>query len=59
MVPKLRKTYPAGPGLPFACARIAVHFVIMQNCIFLLITMAYEIYERTWGARFCTKSRCG
>ena len=48
-VPKLRKTYPAGHGLPFAYARITVHFAIIQNCIFLLFTMAYEILRGSMG----------
>ena len=30
-VPKLRKTYPAGYGLPFAYARITVHLGIINN----------------------------
>ena len=45
----LRKTHPTGHGLPFAYARISVHFAIIQNCIFLLITMAYEILRESMG----------
>ena len=45
----LRKTYPAAHGLPFAYAQIAGHFAIIRNCIFLLITMAYEILRGSMG----------
>lgn len=45
----MRKTYPTGHGLPFAYARIAVHFAIIHNCIFLLITMAYDILRGSMG----------
>lgn len=34
----LRKTYPAGPGLPFAYPRVALHFAILNN-FFLLLTI--------------------
>ena len=45
----LRKTYPVGHGLPFAYARIAVHFAIILKCIFLSFTMVYEILRGSMG----------
>lgn len=50
-VPKLSKTYPAGHGLPFAYARITVHFATINNCIFLFLQWLTIFYEGAWGAR--------
>lgn len=40
VLPKLRKTHPATPGLLFAKALVEVDFATNNNCIFLLITMS-------------------
>ena len=46
---ELRKTYPAGHGLPFAYARKAVHFANIRKCILLLLTMTYGILRSNMG----------
>ena len=56
MVPKLRKTYPAGHGLAFAYARIAGHFANILNCVFLLFTMAYDFLRASMGC-YCQNLR--
>lgn len=45
----LRKTCPAGHGLPFANARFTLDFGVMNKCVFLLFTMAYEILLVSMG----------
>lgn len=46
---KLRKTYPAGHGSPFAYARIAVNFTSANKSIYPLITIACGILRSNMG----------
>ena len=52
----LRKTYPVGPGLPFAYARIELQYILPTSIIvfFFYIQCLMSFYEQTWGTRELT-----